>query len=58
MNALNVLKKLLKEENFKTSYEKFVFCNGYIKGIAAQKGNDWCNLTEDDINVLIRETTK
>lgn len=58
ITILSHLRGLLKEneKDFHSTYERFLYILGYIEGIKSQKEFDWCHMTKEDIEALIKES--
>ena len=44
-----------KEVNFNSTYESFLYILGYMDGIKSQREFNWCSMTKEDMDVLIKE---
>ena len=57
VTMLSHLRKLLneKEVNFNSTYESFLYILGYMDGIKSQREFNWCSMTDEDMEVLIKE---
>ena len=57
VTMLSQLRELLneKEVNFNSTYESFLYILGYMDGIKSQREFNWCSMTKEDMDVLIKE---
>lgn len=58
VTMLSQLRELLneKEVNFNSTYESFLYILGYMDGIKSQREFNWCSMTKEDMDVLIKES--
>jgi len=57
---LEYLRQLLikHDDNFEDSYQQILYISGFCDGIAAQRKNNWCEMTESEIGKLYHEALK
>lgn len=57
---LKCLQELLvkNDDNLEDSYQQIVYVTGFIDGITAQRENNWCEISEADIDELYHEAVE